>query len=212
VTINTGPILVVEDILAIREMVEMQLTIRGYQVITARDGEEALARVAQDRPAVIIADILMPRIDGFLLVHKLQSDPQTATIPIIFLSATYVSAEDERFALDLGAIRFLSKPAEPDELLAAIADAITGQPVRRTPMSDHDFYIGYRERLDSKLKQKATQITRNQQILTTLPDAGKDTYRKLIADAQLQYDEIQRELTALLNVLNEINNEEKNDK
>jgi CheY-like chemotaxis protein len=212
VTINTGPILVVEDILAIREMVEMQLKIRGYQVITARDGEEALARVAQDRPAVIIADILMPRIDGFLLVHKLQSDPQTATIPIIFLSATYVSAEDERFALDLGAIRFLSKPAEPDELLAAISDAITGQPVRRTPMSDRDFYLGYRERLDSKLKQKAAQITRNQQILTTLPEAGKDTYRKLIADAQMQYDEIQRELAALLNVLNEINNEEKNDK
>lgn len=206
-TINTGPIMVVEDIPAIREMVEMQLKVRGYQVQTARDGEEALNMIAEARPAVIIADILMPRVDGFMLVHKLQSDPQTATIPIIFLSATYVSAEDERFALDLGAIRFLSKPAEPDELLAAIADAITGQPVRRTPMSDREFYMGYRERLETKLKQKAAQISRNQQILGTLPEAGKGTYRKLIADAQLQHDEIQRELNALLKVLNEINNE-----
>jgi len=207
VTINTGPIMVVEDIPSIREMVEMQLKVRGYQVQTARDGEEALSMIVEARPAVIIADILMPRVDGFMMVHRLQSDPQTATIPIIFLSATYVSAEDERFALDLGAIRFLSKPAEADDLLAAIADAITGQPIRRTPMSDREFYIGYRERLESKLKQKAVQISRNQQILSTLPEAGKDTYRKLIADAQTQHDEIQRELAALLKVLNEINDE-----
>ncbi len=206
-TINTGPVMVVEDIASIRELVEMQLKLRGYRVVTARDGEEALNLVAQERPAVIVADILMPRVDGFLLVHKLHSNPQTAAIPIIFLSATYVSAEDERFALSLGAIRFLSKPAEPDELVIAISDAITGQPVNKRQMSDQEFYAGYRERLEKKVKQKGSQIARNKGQLANLPVDQRATYQRLIADAQAQYDEIQRELTALLKAINEVKNE-----
>lgn len=200
-TINIGPVMVVEDIASVRELVQMQLRLRGYRVVAARDGEEALNLIAQERPAVIIADILMPRVDGFMLVHKLRSDPQTATIPIIFLSATYVSAEDERFALNLGAIRFLSKPAEPDDLVVAVADAITGQPTSKPPMSDRDFYQGYRERLETKLKQKQAQVVRNKQLLETVPQDSRETYRKLIDDTQAQCEEIQRELTALLKVM-----------
>jgi CheY-like chemotaxis protein len=199
--------MVVEDISSVRELVEIQLKLRGYNVVTARDGEEALNLIAKEKPAVIVADILMPRIDGFMLVHRLRSDPQTANIPIIFLSATYVSADDERFALNLGAIRFLSKPAEPDDLTLAVSDAITGQTQARAPMSDKEFYIGYRERLEKKLNQKATQIARNQKQLNTLPTDSQPTYRKLIADAQAQYDEIQRELQALLKVINETAND-----
>jgi CheY-like chemotaxis protein len=200
-TINTGPVMVVEDIASVRELVQMQLRLRGYRVVAARDGEEALALIAQERPAVIIADILMPRVDGFMLVHRLRNNPQTATIPIVFLSATYVSAEDERFALNLGAIRFLSKPAEPDELVVAVADAITGQPTSKPPMSDEDFYLGYRERLETKYKQKQAQLVRNKQLIDSIPEDSRETYRKLIADTQTQCDEIQRELAALLKVM-----------
>ncbi len=201
--LNTGPIMVVEDISSVRELVEIQLKLRGYEVVTARDGGEALKLIAETRPAVIVADILMPRVDGFRLVHQLRSDPQTATIPIIFLSATYVSADDERFGLDLGAIRFLSKPAEPDDLIVAVSDAITGQPLSRPPMSDSEFYAGYRARLETKLKQKTAQITRNQQQLNGVSAANQATYQKLIEDAQAQRDEIERELTALIKVMDE---------
>ena len=208
VTINTGPVMVVEDIDSIRDLVVIQLKLRGYNVIAARDGAEALELIPQERPAVIVADILMPRVDGFLLVHRLRSDPKTANIPIIFLSATYVSAEDEQFALSLGAIRFLSKPAEADDLTLAVADAITGQPQSKPPMSDREFYLGYRERLEKKIKQKASQIARNKEQLGNLPEESRETYRRLIADAQAQYDEIQRELSALLKVMSEISDKE----
>src|SRR5512134_4110110 len=57
-TINIGPVMVVEDIASVRELVQMQLRLRGYRVVAARDGEEALNLIAQERPAVIIADIL----------------------------------------------------------------------------------------------------------------------------------------------------------
>jgi predicted secreted protein len=76
-------------------------------------------------------------------------------------------------------------------------------------MSDKDFYAGYRERLETKLKQKAAQIARNQQQVGTIASENQGTYRKLIEDAQAQRDEIQRELTVLIKVINDTMNEKK---
>jgi CheY-like chemotaxis protein len=205
VTIQTGPILIVEDIAQVRELLEMQLQLKGYRVVGASDGQDALELLAQEKPAIVISDILMPRMDGFALAHALRKAPQTAHIPIIFLSATYVSAEDERFALNLGALRFLPKPVDADQLFLAVADALTGQtkPVTVTTMSERDFYLGYRQRLESKLRQKAQQIGRNQQQMQNLPPEQRETYRRLVAEAQSQYDAIQAELTILTKVLQE---------
>src|SRR3990167_6358163 len=207
-SISTGPILIVEDIASVRELIEIQLKLRGYNVVSARDGQEALDFIAKERPAVVLTDILMPRVDGFALAHRLRTNPQTSAIPIIFLSATYVPAEDERFALGLGAMRFLPKPVNTDELLIAVADALTGQAHSGPPMSERDFYTGHRQRLESKLRQKAQQITRNKEQLGTLPEEQRETYRRLIAEAQQHYDEIQRELAVLVKVLQELSQEQ----
>jgi len=204
VTVRTGPILVVEDIAHVRDLIAVQLRLRGYTVVTARDGQEALELIAQDKPAIVISDILMPRVDGFALAHKIRSDPQTAGIPLLLLSATYVSAEDERFALGVGAIRFLPKPVEGDDLLVAVADALTGQTPSGPPMSEREFYINYRQRLKTKLQQKAQQIARTQQQLDSAAEPQRETYRHLLVEAQEQYDEIQRELSVLANVLQDV--------
>lgn len=206
-TLSIGPILVVEDIATVRELVEFQLKHRGYMVVTARDGHEAWDAIGKERPAVVITDILMPRMDGFALAHKLRLDPQTASIPIIFLSATYVSAEDERFALGLGAMRFLPKPVDSDELFITVADALTGQAQAAPPMSEKEFYTTYRQRLESKLRQKAQQIARNQQQMEAMPDDQRETYSRLIVEAQEHYAEIQRELAVLASVLQSLNQE-----
>ena len=203
-TVRTGPILVVEDIAHVRDLIAVQLRLRGYTVVTARDGQEALELIAQDKPAIVISDILMPRVDGFALAHKIRSDPQTAGIPLLLLSATYVSAEDERFALGVGAIRFLPKPVEGDDLLVAVADALTGQTPSGPPMSEREFYINYRQRLKTKLQQKTQQIARTQQQLDSAAEPQRETYRHLLAEAQEQYDEIQRELSVLANVLQDV--------
>lgn len=204
-SINTGAILVVEDIAAVRELIQVQLTLRGYQVITARDGQEALAMVEEHRPAVIVTDILMPRVDGFALAHQLRSNPLTTNIPIIFLSATYVSAEDERFALHLGAMRFLPKPIDTDELFIAVADALTGQVLSAAPpLSEREFYIGYRQRLENKLRQKSGQLSRNQAQGEVVPPEQRETYDRLVSESQEQYDELQRELSVLNQVLQEL--------
>ncbi len=200
-TEQKGPILIVEDITTVRELLEMQLKVRGYEVISAADGQEALGLIEQRQPALIISDILMPRVDGFAFAHKLRLNPQTALIPIIFLSATYVSAEDERFALNLGAMRFLPKAVDGDNLAAAVDDVLKGAVHAQPPMSEREFYVGYRGRLKTKLQQKAQQIQRNQQQLAAVPEAQRETYRRLIAEAQEQHEELQRELDALAKTL-----------
>jgi CheY-like chemotaxis protein len=198
----TSPsILVVEDITAVRELIELQLKARGYKVVSARDGQEALDLVAQQRPAAIVSDILMPRVDGFALAHQLRAQPGTAGIPIIFLSATYVSAEDERFALNLGALRFLPKPVDADELVGSLEQALVGTGQVPPPLTEREFYIGYRQRLKTKLQQKQQQIVRTQQQLVTVPESQRETYRHALAEAQAQHAEIQRELDALSQML-----------
>jgi CheY-like chemotaxis protein len=191
----------VEDIAAVRELIEVQLKLRGYQVVTARDGQEAIEVIDQVRPSVVITDILMPRVDGFALAHHLRTSPQTTLIPIIFLSATYVSAEDERFALHLGAMRFLPKPVDADELFIAVADALTGQAKAAPPMSEREFYTGYRQRLENKLRQKTVQLSRNQLQLQSVPGEQRETYGRLLAETQRQVEEIERELAVLNQVM-----------
>ena len=120
-----GPILVVEDTPSVRELLEVTLRFKGYPVVSAVNGQEALEIVARQRPAIIITDILMPKMDGYSLVHNLQKNPLTAQIPVIFVSATYVTPEDKAFALNLGAVRFIEKPIDTEDFLLTVAEILT---------------------------------------------------------------------------------------
>lgn len=197
-----GPILVVEDIPNILELLEVTLRFKGYPVITATNGEEALTQVAQEYPALIITDILMPKMDGFSLVHSLRSNPLTNHIPIIFLSATYVTPEDKAFAMRLGAIRFIEKPIDTEDFLLTIAEVLTqGASVIPLPISEREFYQGYRQRLESKLRHKNTQISRTERLLTSLNEDQRPAFETLLSQAIGDRNEIQKELNDLYNLL-----------
>ena len=124
-TISEGSILVVEDMSQIRGLLEVTLRFEGYPVTSASNGEEAMEIIAQQLPAMIITDILMPKMDGFALVYHLRKNPATRNIPVVFLSATYVTKEDKEFALSLGAVRFLEKPIDTAEFLLTIGEILT---------------------------------------------------------------------------------------
>ena len=113
----------------------MTLRFKGYPVITASNGQEALEIIAREHPALVITDILMPKLDGFSLVHRLRSNPKTTDIPIIFLSATYVTPEDKAFAISLGVVRFLEKPVDTEEFLLTVAEVLTQGPSSQAPGS-----------------------------------------------------------------------------
>jgi len=205
--IPQGPILVVEDVPNIRDLLQYTLKFKGYPVVTARDGKDALEKILEERPALIISDVLMPIMDGFDLCQRIRGNPETRDIPIILISATYVAPEDRAFALRLGAVRFLEKPVDTDEFLLTVAEILTqGLPPIPEPMSDKDFYTGYRDRLETKLKQKAKQITRTLRLLETLPDEQKPPFKKILEEETAHRDSIQRELDQIRRLLVEEQN------
>jgi CheY-like chemotaxis protein len=189
---QTGYLLVVEDIPDILNLLETTLTFKGYRVSTAQNGEEALRQIQNEQPALIIADILMPKMDGFSLVHHLRIHPETRNIPVVFLSATYVTPEDKDFALSIGVNRFIEKPVDMDVFLPMVERLMKqGVQTHVQSLSDGDFYDGYLKRLETKLTQKNAQIARDERLLTTLSDEEKPAIEQSLQRAMSEREEIQ---------------------
>lgn len=188
-----GYLLVVEDIPDILRLLDATLTFKGYRVVTASNGEEALEVIQKERPALVITDILMPRMDGFSLVHRLRINPETRDIPVVFLSATYIAPEDKAFALTIGATRFIEKPVNFEEFLPTISDLLTrGAPASAGNIDEVGFYEGYRQRLKTKLEHKSVQIARDQRLLDTLPEEEKPPFAASLHLAMSEREEIKR--------------------
>ena len=200
-----GPILVVEDVPNILEMLEITLRFKGYEVTTARNGQEALDSIVERRPALVITDILMPTMDGYAFVHRLRTNPETVTIPVVFLTATYVTPEDKAFGLSLGASRFIEKPIDTDDFLLTVAELLAEGPSPVPPtLAQQDFYIGYRARLENKLWHKRRQIARAQALLPTLPADQQESYEALLKQSMQDRDEIQTELDEIHRTLDQL--------
>ena len=202
-----GPILIVEDIPHILELLEVTLKFKGYDVLTARNGDEALNALLTEKPALILTDILMPKLDGYALAQEVRSNPETRDIPIIFVSATFITPEDKDFAMRLGAVRFLEKPVEASELLLTVAEVLTGeasdQPV---PLPDQAFQKGYSDRLQEKLLHKENQILRAQRLVEAVPIEQRPAFEALLAQTQYQRDQIEEELRTLDTLINQHEN------
>ena len=112
-------ILVVDDDPDIARFVEVNLRSAGYDVSVASDGEEALEKAGVLRPDLVLLDVMMPRIDGFEVAHRLRRNPQTANTSIIMLTAKAL-ATDKVLGLTAGADDYIIKPFDPIELLARV--------------------------------------------------------------------------------------------
>jgi DNA-binding response OmpR family regulator len=188
-----GYLLIVEDVPDILRLLEETLKFKGYNAVTARNGQEALELIKRERPAMVITDIMMPKLDGFGLVHRMRINPETRNIPVIFLTATYVALEDKAFALNIGVTRFIEKPVNFERFLETIDQLLAqGVPSTPIPMSEPEFYEGYRQRLEKKLTQKNTQIARDERLLASISEEEKPSIRASLQFALNERDEIQR--------------------
>jgi DNA-binding response OmpR family regulator len=119
-------ILVVDDDGMMRELVALHLAIAGYNVETAVDGIDGGESVRRERPALIIADVNMPRQNGFEFVAGLRDDVAVRDIPVIFLTS---NAEGQVRGMELGAVAYLSKPLIAQDLLSLVSSNMP----RRSP-------------------------------------------------------------------------------
>ncbi|WP_431193330.1 response regulator transcription factor [Trichocoleus desertorum] len=104
-------------------LVKDYLEFRGYEVVTAENGREALEILEQDIPDMIICDVMMPEMDGYSLVKHVREDSRTSWIPVLFLSAKGQS-QDRVKGLNTGADVYMVKPFEPEELVAQVESSL----------------------------------------------------------------------------------------
>jgi CheY-like chemotaxis protein len=121
--VSAPRILVVDDDAWILRMISTVLSKRGYEIITAADGQEGFERAVAKTPDLIITDIMMPKLDGWSLVKHLRSRPEFAFVPVIFLSALG-SDEDRIKGFRLGADDYMPKPFRFEELDLRVAKAL----------------------------------------------------------------------------------------
>ncbi len=112
-------ILVVEDDELNRDMLTRRLKRRGFEVVAAADGEEAIERVRSEAPAVVLMDMSLPKIDGWEAARRLKSDQATSDVPIIALTAHAMQGDRER-ALEAGCDEYDTKPIDFPRLLGKI--------------------------------------------------------------------------------------------
>ena len=200
-----GPILVVEDVPNVLELLEVTLRFKGYEVVSAHNGLEGMEMVEKAKPALIITDILMPKMDGYAFVQRLRSVPENRRIPVIFLSATYVTPEDKRFAMSLGATRFIEKPIDTEDFLLTIAEIMIQDPATLPePLGSWEFYQGYRERLEQKLRHKTTQIARTERLIPTLPEGQQPAFQSMLKQALNDLENIRAELQEIYRTIDEM--------
>ena len=112
-------VLVVDDSLTVRRVTQRLLVREGYRVVLAKDGMDALERLAEEVPQVILSDIEMPRMDGFDLVRNIRADARLRDLPVIMITSR-IAQKHRDYAAELGVDHYLGKPYAEDDLLALI--------------------------------------------------------------------------------------------
>lgn len=157
-------LLIVDDNTQNLYMMETLLRTNGFEVVQAVNGAEALELARTAPPDLIISDILMPEMDGFSLCRAWRLDERLKKIPFVFYTATYTDTKDERFAINLGADRFLVKPMEPLTFLENVRQVLEMQrddaKEAKTVLveKEDEYYREYSEVLIHKLEDKMVQL------------------------------------------------------
>lgn len=116
-------ILIAEDERDIRELITFTLRYNGYDVVSARDGEEALELALKEYPDLVLLDIRMPRMNGYEVCRVIKESEATNHIPVVFISAKGQESEVQE-GLDAGATDYILKPFSPDQLVARVKELI----------------------------------------------------------------------------------------
>jgi DNA-binding response OmpR family regulator len=120
-------VLIVDDEPMTRNLLRLMLERAGFEISEAEDGLKALLMVAEQRPDVLLLDVMMPNMDGLTVCKKLRAQADTAVLPIILLSAR-TSPESVKAGLDAGATRYLSKPISREGLIDTIHEVLHNIP------------------------------------------------------------------------------------
>ena len=125
--VSSKRILVVDDTEDVVKLVKMYLEHHGYEVLTAKDGQEGLAKARDDKPDLIVLDLMLPKMNGYKVCGLLKRDARYAKVPIILFTAR-AQDKDVELGQEAGADAYITKPFDPDVLLSRIKELTEEQP------------------------------------------------------------------------------------
>lgn len=151
-------ILIVDDRPVSRQMLTTLLGYYNHRMIEAGDGVEALEFARNHQPDLIIADVLMPTMDGFELVRQLRLDPATALIPVIFYTASYLEQEARQLAASCGVSHILLKPSDPENILEIVNTALGEVVPAVSPPPVEEFRESHLQLMAGKLSEVVPRL------------------------------------------------------
>jgi two-component system cell cycle response regulator len=157
-------VLVVDDDPDKLSLLEVALTMAGYEVRTAHDGEEGLAAIASFDPDLVVSDVMMPRMNGYELARKIRENPQTKFIPIILQTAAGFKAEGQRLGSEVGALGYFTDPTDLDLLLSRARTLLDFKAhldtCEEAAFTDHLTGLANRRRFERQLEREVARTSR----------------------------------------------------
>src|SRR5579883_2922893 len=156
---NPPRILVVDDMAENVDILQARLESRGYDVVVARDGEAALARIRDSQPDLVLLDVMMPKLDGIEVVRRLKGDESLPFIPIILVTAR-ADAKDVISGLEAGADDYLTKPVDQAALVARIRSMLRIKALHDKVQEQAGELAAWNRELEARVAAQVTEMER----------------------------------------------------